>query len=152
MVYSLKSSWVQQTSQFIPLVLELSLIWPHLHWGEFKHFLQLKPFTFIFQFSFHWVAVWTEAVWYERFLPNTSTHLLTSVIRWELVNLPYATIYVGDSEANRLSCHGFCSSWNVHLEVPLFMYTLVQILLVICSAVCDTALSLLQNKRWASAW
>ena len=37
-VYSLKSPCVQQTLQFISLVLELSLIWSHLLWGEFNTF------------------------------------------------------------------------------------------------------------------
>ena len=37
-VYSLKSPWVQQTLQFTPLVLELSLIRSHLLWGEFSAF------------------------------------------------------------------------------------------------------------------
>ena len=35
-VYSLISPWVQQTSQFTPLVLELSLIQSRLLWGEFS--------------------------------------------------------------------------------------------------------------------
>ena len=37
-VYSLISHRVQQTSQFTPLVLELSLIRSHLLWGEFSAF------------------------------------------------------------------------------------------------------------------
>ena len=37
-VYSLKSPWVQQTLQFTPLILELSLIRSHLLWGEFGAF------------------------------------------------------------------------------------------------------------------
>ena len=37
-VYSLISHWVQQTSQFTPLVLELSLVRSHLLWGEFSAF------------------------------------------------------------------------------------------------------------------
>ena len=37
-VYSLKSPWVQQTLQFTPLVLELSLVQSHLLWGEFSAF------------------------------------------------------------------------------------------------------------------
>ena len=37
-VYSLISHRVQQTSQFTPLVLELSLVWSHLLWGEFSAF------------------------------------------------------------------------------------------------------------------
>ena len=37
-VYSLISPWVQQTLQFTPLVLELSLIWSHLLWGKFSAF------------------------------------------------------------------------------------------------------------------
>ena len=36
--YSLISHQVQQTSQFTPLVLELSLIRSHLPWGEFNAF------------------------------------------------------------------------------------------------------------------
>ena len=38
MVNSLISLQVQQTSQFAPLVLELSLIQSHLRWGEFSTF------------------------------------------------------------------------------------------------------------------
>ena len=37
-VCSLISHRVQQTSQFTPLALELSLIWSHLLWGEFSVF------------------------------------------------------------------------------------------------------------------
>ena len=37
-VYSLISHRVQQTSQFTPLVLELSLVRSHLLWGEFSTF------------------------------------------------------------------------------------------------------------------
>ena len=37
-VYSLISHRVQQTSQFTPLVLELSLVRSHLPWGEFSAF------------------------------------------------------------------------------------------------------------------
>ena len=37
-VYSLISHRVQQTSQFTPLVLELSLVHSHLLWGEFSAF------------------------------------------------------------------------------------------------------------------
>ena len=37
-VYSLISHRVQQTSQFTPLVLELSLVRSHLLWGEFSAF------------------------------------------------------------------------------------------------------------------
>ena len=37
-VYSLISHRVQQTSQFTPLVLELSLVQSHLLWGEFSAF------------------------------------------------------------------------------------------------------------------
>ena len=37
-VYSLVSHRVQQTSQFTPLVLELSLVRSHLLWGEFSAF------------------------------------------------------------------------------------------------------------------
>ena len=37
-VYSLKCLRVQQTLQFTPLVLELSLLQSHLVWGEFSAF------------------------------------------------------------------------------------------------------------------
>ena len=93
-VYSLKSPWVQQTLQFTPLVLELSLLYGLISSVENKaHFLQVMPFT-IFQFSFHQLPItagWTEAVWYERF----SQHLYTSINFsdiWELVNIPCATM------------------------------------------------------------
>ena len=36
-VYSLISSWGQQTSQLTPLVLELSIIWYHLLWDNSSH-------------------------------------------------------------------------------------------------------------------
>ena len=41
-VYSLISRRVQQTSQFIPLVLDNSLIRSHLLWGEFSAFSAVK--------------------------------------------------------------------------------------------------------------
>ena len=44
-IYSLKSLCVQQTLQFTPLVLELSLIRSHLLWENSAHFLQLMTFT-----------------------------------------------------------------------------------------------------------
>ena len=49
-LYSLISTWVQQTLQFIALVLELSLLYGLISSGENSvHFLQLMPFT-IFNF------------------------------------------------------------------------------------------------------
>ena len=75
-VYSLISPWVQQTSQFTPLVLELSLLYSLISSGENSaHFLQLMPFT-ILQFSFHQVSItagWAEAVRNEKFARHSYT-------------------------------------------------------------------------------
>ena len=83
-VYRLKSPWVQQTLQFTPLVLELSLLRSHHSpLGRIQRIFCSWCHSQFFQFSFHQVLItagWKEAVWYERFLPNTSTHQLTSVI------------------------------------------------------------------------
>ena len=79
-VYSLISHRVQHTSQFTPLVLELSLVRSHLLWENSAHFLQLLPFT-ILHCSFHQVPItagWTEAAWYERL----AQHLYTWPTAW----------------------------------------------------------------------
>ena len=60
--YSLISNRVQQTSQFTPLVLELSLIWSHLLWGEFSAFSAANAIHNS-HFSFHQVPIaagWTD--------------------------------------------------------------------------------------------
>ena len=105
------------------LVLEFSLMWSYLLWGEFNAFSAANLcHSQYFHFSFHQVPItagWTEAVWYERFLPNTSTHELTSVIRWEQVNLPCATICVGDCsylDAQRASCTRM--KWSALIAEP----------------------------------
>ena len=75
-VYSLKSPWVQQTLQFTPLVLELSLIRSHLLWGEFSAFSAADA---IHNFPI-FVPPGTHHCWVDRggmvweVLPNTSTH------------------------------------------------------------------------------
>ena len=77
-IYSLKSTWVQQTSQFTCLQLVLSYTVSIFSSGENSaHFPQVMSVTFFFQFSFHQVPItagWTEVGWYERFLPNAATH------------------------------------------------------------------------------
>ena len=107
-VYSLISLWVQQTSQFTPLVSELSHIQSHLI-GEnlaFAHFAVATAKYYNLGFLFHQLPItagWTEAVWYERLAQHLYTWLaawlehgspvqvltsapccLTSVIWWEL--------------------------------------------------------------------
>ena len=120
-----------------------SLLYSLMSSGENSvHFLHLMLFTIITVF----IPPGTHHCWVDRgmvweVLSNTSTHYITSVIWWELVNLLCATICVWDCEANRLFCYGFCGSWNVHLGAPLLMHTWVQPLLAVCSAVCDAALS-----------
>ena len=84
-VYSLKSRWVQQTLQFTPLVLKLSLIRFHLLWGEFSAFsAAITPFTIFSNFCSTRYPSLLGGQRYERYgmrgLPNTSTHQLTSVI------------------------------------------------------------------------
>ena len=118
------------------------------------YFLELIPFT-IFQFLFHQVPItakWTEAVWCERFMPNTSTHEIPSVIFWEPVNFPCAsTIGVGDCEMNQFSWHEVLWFMNVHLECH-FLCTIVQLLSAICTAVCGAALSWPGNECGSPAW
>ena len=70
---------------------------------------------------------------------------------WELVNLPCATIGVGDCEVNQSSWHEALWFMNVHLEGPLLMLTSVQPLLAVCSAVCGAELSAPGNERGALA-
>ena len=106
-VYSLISLWVQQTSQFIPLVLELSLIRSHLLWGELSVFSAANS---IHNSSFFvppgptvGITVgWIEMIWEACPTPlhmtgsvtpalvthpstNRARHYLTSVIWLELV-------------------------------------------------------------------
>ena len=79
-VYSLKSLWVQQTLQFTPLVLELSLIRSYFLCREFSAFSAanvIHTFSNFHSTRYPITAEWRDAVWYERFLP-TSTHELTS--------------------------------------------------------------------------
>ena len=80
-------------------VLELSLIRSHLLWGEFSAFSAANAVFTIFPIfvppGTH-TAGWTEAVWYERFLLNTSIHELTSVIfgNWLITSLAKDRGYV----------------------------------------------------------
>ena len=60
---------VQQTSQFTPLVLELSLMQSHLLWVEFSICTFWYSYHYHSAFSFHQVPItagWTETAWYER--------------------------------------------------------------------------------------
>ena len=81
-VYSLISHQVQQTLQFTPSVLELSLIWSHLLWGEFSTFSAANA-VHNSQFSLHQVPVtagWTGAARNERLAQHLYTwpqHLIT---------------------------------------------------------------------------
>ena len=106
--YSLIFPWVQQTRQFTPLVLELSLIRSHLLWGEFSVFSAANA---IHNSSFL-VPPGTYHCWVERGgmiweacptplhmdgthpSANWAQHCLTSVIWWELVTTrPCATMH-----------------------------------------------------------
>ena len=118
-VYSLISHWVQQTSQFTPLVLELSLVQFHLLWGEFSTFsaaiaIHNSP-LFIPSGTHHcWVdrggMIWKacptpvhmagSVTWATVTHPSTNParRCLTSVIWWELVKTqPCATFFMYNS-------------------------------------------------------
>ena len=75
-VYSLKSLWVQQTIQFTPLVLELSLIHSHLLWGEFSTFSTTNAsHNFpIFHSTRYPLLLGGLRQYGMRILPDTSTH------------------------------------------------------------------------------
>ena len=66
-VYSLKSPSVQQTLQFTPLVLELSLIRSHLLWGEFSAFSAANAIYNFSNFRSTITAGWADAAWNEKF-------------------------------------------------------------------------------------
>ena len=134
-VYSLISHRVQQTSQFTPLALELSLIQSRLLWREFTAYSASNAIHNL-HFSFHQVPItagWTEAAWYERLDQhlyiwlaarlkhrspihgtNWAQHCLTSVVWRELVTTrpcatltKYAPIWGGASRSSlRHSWHG----------------------------------------------
>ena len=98
-----------------------TLTWSHLLWGEFSAFSAANAVHNFFQFLFHQVPItagWTEAVWYERFLPNTYTHQLTSVIfgNWLIFHvLPLVWEVV--RRTNRLGtrlCGTWMSTWRRH--------------------------------------
>ena len=99
-VYSLDIpfSRVQQTAQFTPLVSELTLIRSHLLMGRYSCAFSAANDISQCHFTFHnspffrstrypFTAGWTEAVWYERFLPNTSEHTSNFSDLRELVTL-----------------------------------------------------------------
>ena len=114
-MYSLISYWVQQTSQFTPLVLEFSLILSRLLWGEFSAFsaadaIHNSPF---FRSTRYPITVgWTECstIWETCPTPlhmassmtralvthqstNQARCCSTAVIWWELVTTsPCATL------------------------------------------------------------
>ena len=145
----MKSQWVQETLQFTLLVLELSLIQFHLLWGEFIAFSAANA---IHSYSsFH-------STRYPSLLGGQRRYGMRG-FAWSKGNwliyhvVPFVWEIVGRTpRANRSSCHDFCGSWNVHLEVPLLMHTLVQPLLAVCPAVCDAAFSPRGNERRAPAW
>ena len=123
-VYSLKSPWVQQTLQFTPLVLELSLLRSHLLWGEFSAFSAADA---IHNFSNFRSTRYPSLLGGQRQygMRGFAQHLYTSINfsdLWELVNLPCATIGVGDCEANQSSWHVALWFMYVHLEAPLLMH------------------------------
>ena len=125
-VYSLKSPWVQQTLnlQFTPLVLELSLIRSHLLWGEFSAFSVANA---IHNFSSFRSTRYPSLLDGQRqhgrrgFLPNTSTHELTSVIfgNWLIFHvLPLVWEIV--RRTNRLGtrlCGSWMPTWRRHFDV-----------------------------------
>ena len=100
-VYSLISQWFQQTSQFTPLVIELSLIRSHLLWGEFSAFLQLIPLTNVqFRSTRYPSLLGGQRQYGMRSLPDTSTHDQ----QWKLNPRP------SDLESNILST-GYINGW-----------------------------------------
>ena len=120
-VYSLKSPWVQQTLQFTPLVLELSLIQSHLLWGEFSTFSAADAIHNISNFrstKYPSLLVGQRRHGMRGFAQHLYTLINVSDLR-ELVNFPCATIGVGDCEANQSSWHEALCFRNVHLEAPL---------------------------------
>ena len=152
-VYSLKSPWVQQTLQFTPLVLELSLIRSHLLWGEFSAFSATDA---IHNFSnFHSTRYPSLLGGQRRYgVRGFAQHLYTSINFGELGNwliynvLPLVWEIV--RRTNRLGtrlCGSCMSTWRCH-----FWCTIVQPLLAVCLAVCGVALSPPGNEHGALAW
>ena len=89
------SPWVQQTSQFTPLVLELSLIRSHLLWEEFSAFSAVNVIS---QFSIFCSTTYPLLLGGQTYgMRGFAQHLYTwinfSDLR-ELVNFPCATICV----------------------------------------------------------
>ena len=98
---------VQQTLQFTPLVLELSLIQSHLLWGEFS---ACSAADALHNFSNFHSTRYPSLLGGQRrhdmrgFAQHLYTLINFSDLR-ELVNCPCATIGVGDCEANQSSWH-----------------------------------------------
>ena len=89
LVYRLISHWVQQTSQFTPVVLERSLMQSHLLWGEFNAFsaanaIHNSPIA---------VPPGTHHCWVDRGMRwedyLTSTHMDGSVTRAQVTHSKY---------------------------------------------------------------
>ena len=75
-VYSLISHRVQQTLQFTPLVLELSLVQSHLLWGEFSTIsaaIAIHNSPLFVPPGIPITAGWTEAALYERLAQHLYT-------------------------------------------------------------------------------
>ena len=152
-VYSMKSLWVQQTLQFTPLVLELSLIRSHLLWGEFSAFSAADA---IHNFSNFRSTRYPSLLGRQRRygMRGFAQHLYTSINFSELGNgliyhvLPLVWEIV--RRTNRLGtrlCDSCMSTWRRH-----FWCTIVQPLLAVCLVVCGVALSPPGNERGAPAW
>ena len=75
------------------------------------------PFTIFVPIT----AGWTEVVWYERFLPNTSAHELTSVILgiWLIYHVLH---WCGRLLGEPIILAQSFVFLNVHLEAPLLMH------------------------------
>ena len=125
----------------------------HLLWGEFSAFSAANALHNFFNFcSTRYPSLLDGQRRYG--MRGFAQHLYTSINfsdLWELVNLPYATIGVGDCEANQSSWYEALWFMIVHLEAPLLMHTSVQPLSAVCTAVCGAALSPPGNERRAPA-
>ena len=117
-VYSLKSPWVQHTLQFTSLVLELSLIWSHLLWGEFSAADAIHIFS-NFRSTRYASLLGGQRLYGMRGFAQHLYTLINFSDLWELVNLSCATICVGDCEANQSSWHE-CSlggtTFDAHID------------------------------------
>ena len=134
------------------MVLELSLIQFNLLCGEFSAFSATSTVhNFSIFRSTRYPSLLGGQIRYG--MRGFAQHLYTSINfsdLWELVNLPCATIGVGDCGANQSYWHKALWVMIVHLDAQLLMHTSVQPLSAISTAVCGAALSPPGNDRFFS--